>query len=99
MLSVKQVAAALGVSTKTVQRMLGRELAYHKIGRLIRIDPSEVESLKARTLWPSNRTSTRAATAGGRSSSSNVEFVFSDGSRPARRKPRPFNLKLVRGQS
>jgi excisionase family DNA binding protein len=42
-LSVKQTAKRLGVSTKTVYRMVHRdELKYRPVGRLIRIPESEL---------------------------------------------------------
>jgi excisionase family DNA binding protein len=99
MLTVAEVAAQLALSQRTVYRLLhsGR-LAHHRIGGAIRIDPEHVEELKRGTLWPSELSSS-AGSGAMPSSSKCVETVYSDGSRPARRKSRRPSLKLVSSEN
>lgn len=86
MLTVAEFAKAISVSERTARRILAAgDVAYNRFRGAIRIPLEAVADYKRRTLWPS-----RSSPMGGISSSSNpADVVFSDGSRPARRKPRP----------
>jgi excisionase family DNA binding protein len=88
MLTVSEVASELTVSQRTVRRLINSgDLAHNRIRGAIRVPREAVEDYKRRTFWPSRNCPTGAAT----SSLNRVEIVFSDGSRPARRKARRTN--------
>jgi excisionase family DNA binding protein len=44
LLSVPQVADILNVSTKTVRRMLGRELHFHRVASAIRVSQEDLHA-------------------------------------------------------
>lgn len=101
MLTVAQVAARLNVSRSTVRRLKeAGSLEYVVIAeKCLRFPESAVEAYLQRVGCQSVRSRTPRAASGSLSSSRSAEIVFSDGSRPARRKPRRFSLKLVSATS
>lgn len=44
LLSVPQVANILNVSTRTVRRILGRELQFHRVASVIRISQQDLSA-------------------------------------------------------
>jgi len=89
-LTAKKAALELGVSEKTVRRLWARgELGYYPVGRAKRTTAEEVTDFKRRN-WQSGRSGTDSPL-----SLRSGGIVFSDGSQPARRKPRLKHLKLV----
>jgi excisionase family DNA binding protein len=85
MLTIAQAAVSLGLSKRTVRRLIhSGDLAHNRMRGAIRVPQEAVDDYKRRTFWPSRNCPTGVAP----SSSNRADFVFSDGSRPARRKPR-----------
>src|SRR5436190_5714094 len=95
MLTLDQVATLLNVSRSTVRRLKDAgHLAYIQVSeRCIRFEEAAVNNYIAGKRWASELSGTRKATPATPSSSSSADIVFFDGSRPARRKSRPFSLK------
>lgn len=90
MLTIAKVAAELGVSSRTVRRLINStDLAHNRIRGAIRVPQEALDDYKRRTFWPSRNCPTGAAP----SSSNRAAIVFSDGSRPARRKARAKSLR------
>lgn len=88
-LRVAEVAANLSVSSKTVYRLIhSGVLAHRRVLKGYRVPTDALEDFKRRNFWPS-ASSPMGDTP---SSSSRRDVVFSDGSRPALRKPRRTRL-------
>lgn len=96
-LTIEEVAERLGVSKSTARRLKDRgELAYSRISdRCIRFPESAIEAYLQRVSCRSEATQTPKAANDTRLNLKRADIVFFDGSRPARRKPRRGNLKLV----
>lgn len=96
-LTIAQLAERLGVSKSTVRRI------RHEVGCVVvgqkcyRFPLAAVESYEKR-IWQSARSQPRECAATP-SSSRSADIVFSDGSRPARRKSKRPSLKLVSNTS
>ena len=53
MLTVRETAPRLGLSVSGVRQwVMLRKIAYHKVGRAVRIDPAEVERILAEGYVP-----------------------------------------------
>jgi excisionase family DNA binding protein len=93
-LTVIEVAAELTVSERTVWRLIASgALGHNRFAGCVRVSRDDLDDYRRRTHWPSSRGQTPRGDTGTGSSSSSVNIVFSDGSRPARRKPRPTRSK------
>ena len=97
MLTVAQVAERLNISRTTVRRLRGA-IGGIVIGEKCLRFPEEALERYIKKCQ-SARTKMRREESVLPSSSSRGEVVFSDGSRPARRKSRRNNLKLVSSTS
>ena len=97
LLTLEEVAARLRVSRTTVRRLReSGDLPSILIGRrCVRFEAGVVEGYIRGERWGFGSGRTRKADDATRSSLRSVEVVFSDGSRPARRKSRRASLKLV----
>ena len=96
MLTIADIAKDLRVSARTVRRLIAAgDLAHNRIRGALRVPPEALADYKRRTFWPSRNSPTGSVT----SSSSRGDIVFSDGSRPARRKPRATSSSSNSGGS
>lgn len=93
MLSVAHIAEDLDVSERTVRRIIAAgDLGHSKVRGIIRVPEDEYLAYKRRIFWPSAKPMVDTL-----SSSNLVDVVFSDGSRPALRKPRQKNSRSNSG--
>jgi excisionase family DNA binding protein len=97
LLSVAQVAATLGISKSTVRRLLAYgHLPHLRILKSVRIPPEAVDGFIAKGIAETARLTAPQRRRPRTPVSTGREVIFSDGTRPSRRKSRPPSDSLNR---